>query len=181
MKNEEKEAGIRFHLKQEEMRREMYSHRSRISYHIESSRESLSFHQLRNLHYESHLLNQSARETFRDARSSYRAVCRLIENAGKELDRLKVEIKAAEKNRNIREANRLGDKHRVIYNALKGLKKEKKKLYQQKEEFYLEMASLMERTRELKLKIRNNCGHGGRVWYNSIEEKTRRKALLYSG
>ena len=178
MKSDEKKAAERFHSKQAQMRREMYSHRTRISHHRNTANRNLRFHQLCNLHFESHLVNQAAWETFQDALLSCRGINRLIGNARKEKARLKVEIKAAEKRRDIREAERLGEKHRVIYHTLNGLYSERKILFKQKEQFHDEMVTLMSRTRELKLMIRDTCGYRGAEWYDSIQAKTREKRLL---
>jgi hypothetical protein len=81
------------------------------------------------------------------------------------------------KNRDIREAVRLRERHREVYLMISKLKNEQEVLIGQKEDFWNEMTALRQRTRELELQIRDTCGYEGKAWFSRIEANTERIRL----
>jgi len=123
------------------------------------------------------MVNQLAWSTFKDAEVSFSGVCEIIERVVVEMERLEEEIKVAEKSRDIKEADRLGEKHRILFHTKKKLIQEKSILFRQKESFRREMLLLGRKTKKLKLQIRDTCGSRGRDWYTALVEKTEYRKL----
>jgi hypothetical protein len=177
---DERRAAERFNRTQLQVRRDMQTHRSQISNHYGTANRNLRFKKLCDLHWESHKINQLASETYKDAKVSCSGMSGMICRAEEEREKLRKQIKTAEKKKDTREADRLGEKHRVIQSMLTELFEEKKVLQAQKNTFYEEMMALREKTGDLKLQIRDTCGEKGREWYCDLEMRTARRKLLTS-
>lgn len=166
----------RWEREYEELERKVIHYEEQIRQKIQAARDTVDFHILTQLHYESIQTANLAYGLLKDARVALDAIGVAIRDAGTEKTRL-----IAEKQRT-RNPSRHADLEKEI-NALIELRNhlfpDKDTLKAQRDRFHGHVKRLNAQTSALKLAIRDRCGARGVDWYNRLEERTdrRRKGL----
>jgi len=157
----------------------MNAHRREIRRFASHKSKSFEFHKLRELHWESHKINQLARKTYFDGKKSYSGVCRMINSAISKRREFVSELAKAKKSNDTGKIIEIKGNLRILNQHIDKLFEEKEKLADQKDSFYNDMISLQQATTELKYQIRDNCGPGGEIWFDRIEARneSRRRSL----
>jgi len=157
----------------------MNAHRREIRHFASHKSKSFEFHKLRELHWESHKINQLARKTYLEGKKSYSGVCRLLDRAKRKRREFVSDLVIAKKQKDKGRVREIEENLCVINRHLRQLEDGRAKLADQKESFYNDMISLQQATTELKYQIRDNCGPGGEIWFDRIEARneSRRRSL----
>jgi hypothetical protein len=147
-------------------------HRRNIENHLHEAKRTYDFHLLTNLHFSSHKVADHAYQAMKDAKTSLDAVGLALVEAKKkknELEEQKKTTKNYETKKQIQmEINQLNEMRNQLF-------QDKDQVKAQRDELKAKLLLMNQRTRELKLAIRDRCGYQGRVWYQKLEDRIQAK------
>ncbi len=167
MEEEARDAQRRWRNNSERLQKDVERHNREVKRHLTSNKQSLEFEQLRQLHYESHQKARAVYGILQDNRKVREELSRLLCQSAKQRDTLKQRITNLSGNQKFEAKKELGllFAHRnQCFNALEKSKEEGEKLLES-------VRTMNAQTRHLKLQIRDNCGHGGALWYERLEAR----------
>lgn len=140
-----------------------------IQYKLRSAQNTIDFHVLTNLHFESMKIADHAYELLKDSRIALDAIGHAIVETGKEKNRL---IAEKRRTRDRRRQNELEQEITALMQLSRQLYPDKDQLKAQRDHFYFQVKQFNARTHSLKLAIRDRTGAKGKDWYRRLEERT---------
>ena len=178
----ERNARQNWENKRNEVERSVEEHRANIEKHLSEAQESYNFHFLTDMHFSSMIVANTAYDLLKDARISLEGIGKMIMEAKAQIDSLQNNIGEIqseiddEKNKKkkgelIGKIQPLHKDNKLIKDFRKSLFDDQEKVKEQKEHLYSEVKRLNNRTRELKLLIKDRCGTKGKDWYARIERR----------
>lgn len=173
---EEKTARIRWENKRSEVERTIEEHQRNIERHISAAQTSFDFYFLVDLHYSSVKVADSAYSLLSDARTSLKAISRILNNIDskkKEIKSLLSTAKGVEKTELLTEIRSLNEFKSTTLQDLNKVKNQQNSLLEKVREFNIQTANL-------KKSIRDRCGQKGFDWFQRLEERKRQRNSKHS-
>ena len=167
-----KEARREWEQKREEVKRTVHEHRAHIERHLSKAQTSYDFHVLTDMHYSSHRVGQHAYKSLQDAKKSLDVMGQMLVQAKSKRNDLKRELSKAQRPQ---ERAVLREEIKLLNELRTSIFPDKDAVKSQRDELLAELRSMNQRTRELKLMIRDRCGERGRDWYRSLEARSNKR------
>jgi hypothetical protein len=167
--NDARDARRRWESQREEVRRTVEEHRTNIEQNLHRAQVSYDFHLLTDLHFSSHRVADHAYSALRDAQKSLDVMGKMLVEAKKRREELKAQKRAStsreEKAQLQQEIDLLNELRAEVF-------PDKDAVKEQRDGLRAELQLMNQRTRELKLAIRDRCGWKGEDWYERLEART---------
>ena len=165
---EEREARERWAVKHSEAEKTVEEHRKNIEAHIRAAQASYDFHFLTNLHFSSLRVADNAFGLLNDARSSLATIYQILDRIAEQKNIQKSLLSST-----------MPQNRKIIFSEISSLNEFKSsvlgdlsKVKPQREHLLSEVKRLNEQTRNLKMAIRDRCGHKGKEWYDRLEARS---------
>jgi len=159
----------RWERQRQDVQRTVAEHRANIERNLASAQASYDFHLLTDLHFSSHRVADHAHKALQDARKSLDVMGKMLVEAKSKREELKEKKRATRSREDRAEIQKEID----LLNELRaGIFPDKDAVKAQRDELHAAVRRMNERTRELKLAIRDRCGSKGRDWYDRLEART---------
>jgi uncharacterized membrane-anchored protein YhcB (DUF1043 family) len=171
---QEIEARQRWESKSRDIKKTVEEHRRNIEVHIQEVRDSYNFKLLRDIHFSSFIVADSAYQLLDDARSSLDSMRRIIIKTKNEKNELLIKLKELKTKK---EKIPVLENLKLLNEMRQSLFDDINKVKLQRDDLYNEVKRLNQQTNELKTFIRDRCGKEGIEWYKRLEERTRRKKI----
>lgn len=163
--------------KQQEVRQRSCALAKRVEEHnrelerqLTTSGQAVEFERLRNLHYASHLKAQSMHGVLKDGKQCQRRLDSALRKSVEERDRLRRKAQSAV----VAEKQEVRAALHKLQELRKALFEERGRTRGNNAELAAQLKQLNHNTHLLKLQIRDNCGHGGLIWFQRLEARNRR-------
>lgn len=188
----ERKAADGYKQNKDEVERKVRKHKKKIEKKVRKQRRLIAkrcereesryrFDEMRAQYYASVKAVDTAYRALMDARTSIDTTGKMIV-AAKEQIRLLVlrmnEAKAANDrpvfDATTKELEAVRQHRRALFD-------EQGKMMRERQALQEEVLALSRRTRKWKLRIRDECGRGGKVWFDRLEQRTARRRLGYLG
>jgi len=174
---DEREARYSWEEKRVQVENSIESHRRNIEEHLSHAQYCYDFYVLVDLHYSSMQVADTAYRLLDEAKKSFSGMTKMIEKAKEQRTVLETELNQLRSTKP-KDANAI----KASVNQLKLINQMKRSIYDdrdkvkaQREALLTEVQQLNNRTRELKLYIKERCGCKGEDWYYRLEERKRIK------
>lgn len=165
---EEREARERWAVKHADAERTVEEHRKNIEAHIRDAQLSYDFRFLTGLHFSSLRVADNAFGLLNDARSSLATIYQILDRITEQKDIQKARLSGAKPQDRKNIFSEIGSLNEFKSSVLGDLTKVKP----QRAHLSEEVKRLNEQTRNLKMAIRDRCGHKGREWYDRLEARS---------
>jgi len=169
--SEERNARQRWEHKRSQVEKSIGEHRRYVDTCIYRSQSSYDYKFLVDLHFSSMRVADEAYRLLGDSRQSLYAINKMLKEAKEHRSRLQEKLELAKRQND----------HQSIGNTIEELKQvnelrnsffnDKDKVKSQKDGFYDEVKRLNNQTKDLKIRIKNQCGTKGSDWYNRLEAR----------
>lgn len=140
-----------------------------IQQKVHAAQNTVDFHLLTNLHFESLKVADHAYSLLQDSRVSLDAIGQAIVETAKEKNKL---ISQKRNTWNPFKASEIEQEIAALVDLNRQLYSDKDQLKAQRDHFYAQVKNFNARTHGLKLAIRDRCGVQGREWYKRLEDRT---------
>jgi chromosome segregation ATPase len=167
LSDDEKEARERWDRKRSEVADSVSRHNRAIKMHIHDAQSSYRFAELANAHYASARTANCAYTLLNDAKKSISGLSRVLGETMTRKNACKADlpVATAEQRRALfQEIKLLNQAITTLYEDLGQLKIQKNTLYEQ-------VKQLNTQTAMLKNKIKEDCGTGGKEWYQRLAQR----------
>jgi len=173
MSDDEREARQRWEHKRREVESRIEEHQSTIDKHCAQAQSRYDFHFLRDLHYSSMRVADTAYQLLADAGSSIAGMNKMLQEAKAQKTLLQVRLDKARQENNKALIQDTSEQLKMVSELRKGIFTDKAKVKAQQSAFLKEVKKLNRQTSALKACIRDRCGNGGLVWFNQLEARKR--------
>lgn len=167
LSDDEKEARERWNSKRSEVADSVNRHNRAIKKHIHDAQRSYRFAELANAHYASVRTANCAYALLNDAKTSISGLSRILGETMTKKNACKADLTVATAEQRcalFQEIKLLNQAITTLYDDLGELKTQKNALYEQ-------VKQLNTQTAMLKNKIKEDCGAGGREWYQRLAQR----------
>lgn len=169
----ERSARRNWESKREEVKKTVEEHRKNIETHLKQAQQSYNFHFLTDLHFSSHRIADSAYKLLNDARDSFGATIRILNQAFTKKNELKSKLETSTRELKEGYLTEIRSLNEFIGKVLE----DKKIMESQRDNLLAEVKRLNAQTAELKSVIRDRCGEKGRDWYQRLEQRAQANRL----
>jgi chromosome segregation ATPase len=159
--------------KREEVKKTVEEHRRNIETHLRKAQQSYDFHFLTDLHFSSHRVADSAYKLLNDARESFGATIRILNQAFTKKNELKSKLETSDREQKKEYLTEIRSLNDFIGKVLE----DKKTMESQRDGLLAEVKRLNAQTAELKAAIRDRCGEKGRDWHQRLEQRAQANRL----
>lgn len=159
--------------KREEVKKTVEEHRKHIETHLKQAQQSYDFHFLADLHFSSHRVADSAYRLLNDARDSFDATIRILNQTFAKKNELKSKLAISTLELKKEHLTEIRSLNEFIGKILE----DKKTMESQRDSLLAELRRLNTQTAVLKTAIRDRCGEKGRDWHQRLEQRAQANRL----
>lgn len=181
--DEERQACLEWENKREQVKRTIESHQADIQEHICKAQTCYDFCKLVDLHHSSVIVANESYKLLKDSNESLSAMKKMLDESKKQINKLKKEKQEKLNSLNTKKNNKSSHQYSkdvkainknisLLYDFRKSIFEDFEKVKQQRNNFFIKVRELNNKTHQLKEYIRVHCGNGGKVWYARLENRS---------